>query len=144
MAGDAVDFITGPEWPLLSVILAFVVQYTKSRAVAEELLFDWGRKGGFKGFGYRSDDPRCGGIHWGAPPHPLVSCIIDWENSTVTKRRNPTSDLREIEVLYTMRDFLPPNSETRMTLVRLRRDDVLAMLRAAGLISTEAAPATKG
>jgi hypothetical protein len=148
MAGTADDNSTGEEWTLLCDARALVVRYCKSETTAQELLLDFAGKGYFKRYHwFAPDSPRertGAGIDprlWGTSSE-CVEIVVDWDASCVTYARKFPSDRFGLMLIQGLRDFLPADPQCRMLLVRLHRDDLLAMLRAAGLLEpmAEAAP----
>jgi hypothetical protein len=141
MAGTSDDFSIGEEWPLLCDVRAFVTRYCKTETAAQELLLEFARKGHFKRYRWYAPDAQRqlregAGIDprlWGGP-----AVVVDWDNSCVTYVRPGLRELR-LDLYNELRDFLPADPQYRMLLVRLHRDDVLAMLRAVGLPVVEAA-----
>jgi hypothetical protein len=140
MAETVDDFSTGEEWWLLHDVRAFVIRYCKTVTAAQDLLLEFARKGHFRRYRWHAPAGERGGIGidprlWGGPP-----VVVDWDNSCARyERKVPSADFEQAALLA-LRDFLPADSQQRMLLVRLHRDDVLAMLRAVGLLVEPATP----
>jgi hypothetical protein len=132
------------EWPLLSVVLAFVAQLCKSEPAAKALILEFARKGHFTQYRFvTDDDPSARGIpptSWGAgAPKIGLYVPVDFETNTVTYARGePASTAFTLELEDRLEGFLPPPFY-QIRLVRLHRDEVMSMLFAVGLLTVRGA-----
>jgi hypothetical protein len=145
----AIDNPTTPadDWLLLCDVLALVTEHTKEEAAAAQLLLDFfAETGSPSRYKYQVVDHAAPdrGIHpsswrgraetrrWG------VHVVVDWKNSCVTWMRvapDPDVDPEAyLKVMGHLREFVLVEPVIRIRLVRLRRHDVLAALRWAGLL----------
>lgn len=144
MAGtDGNDSTFDDEWLLLRDVRVLTGRYTKGAAAAKGLILDYARKGGFRSLRWhqvegesdRPIEPRLWGV---SKPEIGLHVVVDWDNSCIVYRR----DKQRAPVLNNLlQGFLPP-PDLQMPLVRLHRDEVFAMLRAAGFTPPTSAPAT--
>jgi hypothetical protein len=158
------DDYNADEWLLLRDALALVASYCKSEIAAERLLLEFAREGRFPRYRFHRSDARnspsdtgneaARGIAprlWGYSSD-VVRIGVDWAKSSVRYLRvepdpkNVSHHEHVKEVLQHLREHLPREPVVQIHLVRLHRDDVLAMLRSTGLLppaaaEVEAAPA---
>jgi len=151
MAGTSDDDSTPGEWLFLRAVRDLAAPYCGgSPAAAERMTIEYAQAGHFTQCRWHGDQ-LIPVRHWGAA-HPEIGLFIpvDFTTNTVTYlRTEPVSDVvtpavargQVWELEKTLEEFLlrPPYPEMR--LVRLHRDEVLSMLRKAGLLLSAEMPA---
>jgi hypothetical protein len=128
MAGTEDDH--SEELLLLRDVRALVAEHCKHLSVAEQLILEFAHKGHFNRYSWhemepgRGIDPRAWGKVFDGVEYPVI-----WEESRVCfilTKPDPLGSGRA--VLNLLQDFLPAKSSFCISLVRLPRVDVLAML----------------
>ena len=143
---DAHDPATWPEWLLLRVVWEIAtVHCGGAEEAAGYLILEYANRGHFRRWGGSSnavpDRGPINPIFWGTV-NGNVSYPVDLINSRVAYVCEPISPygtMGVVEEMLSEGGYLPEQSRHETTLVRLHRDDVASMLRAAGLLLPEPA-----
>ena len=144
MTGPVDERSASDEWMLLRDVRAFVAQHCGgSDDAAENLILEYAAQGYFKSCRWHQEEPSgpfARGIasrSWGfASPLLGLYIPVDFANSTVTWMRGEAGNCgltAWVEDKLEAAGHLPPYDYFQITLVRLRRSDVLSMLQKVGL-----------